>query len=131
MYSVAVPDDLDKLMDTLSGGDDVAGPTRRPRGSTSTPPSGWWSARPRVCSSPPPTSPPREHGTGRGPGGTAASGAGVDRVHLAVGDLVGPVGLTEVRTPFEGLSSDGWPCAGERVVEGQPVAWIRTRAAGT
>lgn len=45
---------------------------------------------------------------------------------LAVGDRVGTVGLSEVRTPFEGVLVRWLAVRGERVVEGQPVAWIRT-----
>ena len=48
-----------------------------------------------------------------------------------MGDLVGTVGLTEVRTPFEGILVRWLAVRGERVVEGQPVAWIRARAAGS
>ena len=48
--------------------------------------------------------------------------------HLAVGDQVGTVGLTDVRTPFEGILVRWLAVRGERVVEGQPVAWIRTKA---
>ena len=45
---------------------------------------------------------------------------------LAVGDRVGTVGLTDVRTPFDGILVRWLAVRGERVVEGQPVAWIRT-----
>ena len=42
-----------------------------------------------------------------------------------VGDLVGRVGVTEVRTPFAGQVI-GWLAAdGERVQEGQPLVWLR------
>jgi biotin carboxyl carrier protein len=45
---------------------------------------------------------------------------------LAVGDRVGTVGLTDVRTPFDGILVRWLAVRGERVVEGQPVAWIRS-----
>ena len=55
------------------------------------------------------------------------SGAGVEPGSLlAVGDRVGTVGgATDVRTPFEGILVRWLAVRGERVVEGQPVAWIR------
>jgi biotin carboxyl carrier protein len=60
------------------------------------------------------------------------SGAGAEPGSLlAVGDQVGTVGLTEVRTPFDGILVRWLAVRGERVVEGQPVAWIRTRGAGS
>jgi [acyl-carrier-protein] S-malonyltransferase len=44
---------------------------------------------------------------------------------IAVGDLVGRVGVSEVRTPFAG-EVIGWLAAdGERVQEGQPLVWLR------
>jgi len=45
---------------------------------------------------------------------------------LQVGDRVGLVGTTEVRTPFEGVLVRWLAVRGERVVEGQPVVWIRS-----
>ena len=44
---------------------------------------------------------------------------------VEVGDLVGRVGVSEVRTPFAGQVI-GWLAAeGERVQEGQPLVWLR------
>jgi [acyl-carrier-protein] S-malonyltransferase len=46
---------------------------------------------------------------------------------VAVGDRVGTVGgATDVRTPFAGILVRWLAVRGERVVEGQPVAWVRT-----
>ena len=60
------------------------------------------------------------------------SGAGADPgSRLAVGDQVGTVGLTDVRTPFDGILVRWLAVRGERVVEGQPVAWIRTKGGGS
>ncbi len=60
---------------------------------------------------------------------TAAPGSGEGAEPgslLAVGDRVGTVaGTTEVRTPFEGILVRWLAVRGERVVEGQPVVWIR------
>ena len=44
---------------------------------------------------------------------------------LAVGDLVGRVGDTEVRTPFSGQVVGWLAAAGERVQDGQPLVWMR------
>ncbi|MGO8864352.1 MAG: acyltransferase domain-containing protein [Acidimicrobiales bacterium] len=44
---------------------------------------------------------------------------------LAVGDLVGQVGDTEVRTPFSGQVIGWLAAAGERVQDGQPLVWMR------
>jgi len=60
---------------------------------------------------------------------TAAPGSGQGTEPgsvLAVGDRVGTVGLTEVRTPFQGILVRWLAVRGERVVDGQPVAWIRS-----
>jgi len=48
---------------------------------------------------------------------------------IDVGALVGRVGISEVRTPFAGQVI-GWLAAdGERVQEGQPLAWLRVHDA--
>ena len=61
-------------------------------------------------------------GTGLLPGtadGSAPSSA------IDVGELVGRVGVSDVRTPFAGQVI-GWLAAdGERVQEGQPLVWLR------
>jgi biotin carboxyl carrier protein len=44
---------------------------------------------------------------------------------VEVGELIGRVGVSEVRTPFAGQVI-GWMAAdGERVQEGQPLVWLR------
>ena len=52
-----------------------------------------------------------------------------DRVHGlvdgVVGDVVGQVGDTEVRTPFGGQVVGWLAAAGERVQDGQPLVWMR------
>jgi biotin carboxyl carrier protein len=48
---------------------------------------------------------------------------------LGVGDLVGRVGVIEVRTPFEGTVVRWLAAAGERVQEGQPLLWLRVPGA--
>ena len=58
-------------------------------------------------------------GTGDDPG--AGEGASA----IAVGDLVGRIGVSEVRTPFAGQVIRWLAADGERVQEGQPLAWLR------
>ncbi len=43
---------------------------------------------------------------------------------VSVGDLVGRVGVTEVRTPFGGQLVRWLAAPGERVQEGQPLLWL-------
>jgi [acyl-carrier-protein] S-malonyltransferase len=60
---------------------------------------------------------------GQAPAGHAA-GAPVE-----VGALLGRVGDAEVRTPFAGELAGFLALAGERLLAGQPVAWLRVDAA--
>jgi biotin carboxyl carrier protein len=54
-------------------------------------------------------------------------GALIERVvlHVGVGELIGWAGETEIRSPFAGSLEGIIVLAGERVVGGQPVAWLR------
>ena len=71
----------------------------------------------------------------RAPGaGETASGdvAPLDRsapdsspIHIRVGDLVGWAGASEIRSSFAGTLEGVIVLPGERVVSGQPVAWLR------
>ena len=45
---------------------------------------------------------------------------------VAVGQLLGTVGSTEVRSPFAGILQGLLAVDGERVTDGQPVAWLRS-----
>jgi len=45
-------------------------------------------------------------------------------IHLRVGDLVGWAGDAEIRSSFAGVLEDVLVLPGERVVSGQPVAWL-------
>lgn len=57
------------------------------------------------------------------------SGApGGESVFIEVGELLGLVGGTEVRSAFSGSLEGVLVLAGERVTRGQPVAWLRARA---
>jgi [acyl-carrier-protein] S-malonyltransferase len=127
--AVAVPADLDKLMDTVAGTDDwtASGPAHQGEHLYTSE---------RVIVSPTPgVFEPDVHlaalESTELAEATAApgSGQGADPGSvLAVGDRVGTVGLSDVRTPFDGILVRWLAVRGERVVEGQPVAWIRTPA---
>jgi len=49
---------------------------------------------------------------------------------LYVGEILGRVGDEEVRSPFSGLLIGLLAFPGERVVEGQPLAWLRAEDTG-
>ncbi|MGH9131841.1 MAG: ACP S-malonyltransferase [Acidimicrobiales bacterium] len=49
---------------------------------------------------------------------------------VEVGGVLGTVGETDVRTPFAGALMGLLAMRGERVVTGQPVAWLRTGSSG-
>jgi [acyl-carrier-protein] S-malonyltransferase len=126
--AVAVPADLDRLMDSLAGSDEwtTSGPAHQGEHLYTSE---------RVIVSPTPgVFEPDVHlaaleSTALAEA-TAAPGSGEGTEPgslLAVGDRVGTVGgLTDVRTPFAGILVRWLAVRGERVVEGQPVAWIRT-----
>jgi [acyl-carrier-protein] S-malonyltransferase len=119
--AVAKPDDLNTLMDQVAA-------------------AGTWRAEPalhqgehlyvseRVVVSPgsgifSPEASLQAPGTGLLPG--TAEDAGGTPSTVEVGDLVGRVGVSDVRTPFAG-EVIGWLAAeGERVQEGQPLVWVR------
>jgi [acyl-carrier-protein] S-malonyltransferase len=125
--AVAVPADLDKLIDTVAGIDEwtTSGPTHQGEHLYTSE---------RVIVSPAPgVFEPEVQLAALESTALAEATAAPDSGHgaapgslLAVGDLVGTVGLTEVRTPFAGILVRWLAVRGERVVEGQPVAWIRT-----
>jgi [acyl-carrier-protein] S-malonyltransferase len=54
--------------------------------------------------------------------GDAAAAA---EIVIAVGELIGWAGESEIRSPFAGTLQGIIVLAGERVVAGQPVAWLR------
>ncbi len=66
-------------------------------------------------------------GTGNRPSARAREGGpDPDAISVVtVGDVVGQVGDTDVRTPFAGQVVGWLAAAGERVQDGQPLAWIR------
>ncbi|MDA8274743.1 MAG: ACP S-malonyltransferase [Actinomycetota bacterium] len=126
--SVAVPDDLDALMDA------IAGPAVWNAASPSHQGEHLYSSERVVVS---PAAGVFEPDTGltaletsplAAAAADPAAGCGEPGSRLAVGDRVGTVGTTDVRTPFAGQLVRWLAVRGERVVEGQPVAWVRTDA---
>jgi [acyl-carrier-protein] S-malonyltransferase len=125
--AVAVPADLDKLMDTVAGTDEwtASGPAHQGEHL-------YTSERVIVSPTPGVFEPDVQLAALESTAlaeATAAPGSGQGAEPgsvLAVGDRVGTVGLTDVRTPFAGILVRWLAVRGERVVEGQPVAWIRT-----
>lgn len=124
--AVAVPEDLDKLMDVVTGSNvwHVNAPAHQGEHL-------YTSERVIVSPSAGVFEPEIELAaleTTALAAATAAPGAGAGTEPgsiLAVGDRVGTVGTIDVRTPFEGVLVRWLAVRGERVVEGQPVAWVR------
>jgi [acyl-carrier-protein] S-malonyltransferase len=117
--SVSKPEDLDTLIDQVAQADT-------------------WQAEPalhqgehlymseRVVVSPSsgifsPESSLQAPGTGLLPG----TGDGGSSSVVEVGDLMGRVGVSEVRTPFAGQVIRWLAADGERVQDGQPLVWLR------
>jgi len=125
--AVAVPADLDKLMDTVTGSEEWTASAPAHQGEHL-----YTSERVIVSPTPGVFEPDVRLAaleTTALAEATAAPGSGEGKEPgsvLAVGDRVGTVGLTDVRTPFDGILVRWLAVRGERVVEGQPVAWIRS-----
>ncbi len=125
--AVAVPADLDKLMDTVAGSEEWTASAPAHQGEHL-----YTSERVIVSPTPGVFEPDVQLAaleTTALAEATAAPGSGEGTEPgsvLAVGDRVGTVGLTDVRTPFDGILVRWLAVRGERVVEGQPVAWIRS-----
>jgi [acyl-carrier-protein] S-malonyltransferase len=125
--AVAVPADLDKLMDAVTGTEEWTASAPAHQGEH------LYTSERVIVSPAPGVFEPDVHlaalETTALAEATAApgSGEGTDPGSLlAVGDRVGTVGLTDVRTPFDGILVRWLAVRGERVMEGQPVAWIRS-----
>jgi [acyl-carrier-protein] S-malonyltransferase len=129
--AVAEPDDIDKLVQELAGSDHVPPDISSHQGEhlfsservVVAPAAGVFEPDPALEAPHP------------GRQGTLAPGAGESQgaasKHLiAVGDLLGSVGTEEVRTPFAGQLVAFIAHPGERVVKGQPVAWLHVPAGG-
>ncbi len=125
--SVTAPDDLDALMETMSGAGRAEAHAHQGEHLY---------VSERVVVSPAagifaPESTLVAPGIGLLPGTTRSSGAvpdrsdGTDQTTVVIGDLIGRVGVTEVRTPFAGSVIRWLVTRGERVQEGQPVLWLQ------
>jgi [acyl-carrier-protein] S-malonyltransferase len=113
--AVATPDDLAKLVDVLAGGA-VAGVTEERSGEQ-------FHMTERLVVSPTAGLFEPAHGLeGYLPGRKAAPSG---PVLIEVGGLLGLVGSTEVRSAFAGSLEGVLVLNGERVTEGQPIAWLR------
>jgi [acyl-carrier-protein] S-malonyltransferase len=69
---------------------------------------------------------PVEHFASAAPTLEAGTAKARSLQHIAVGDLIGWAGEYEIRSPFSGSLEGIIVLAGERVVGGQPVAWLRS-----
>ncbi|HMD47090.1 MAG TPA: ACP S-malonyltransferase [Acidimicrobiales bacterium] len=115
--SVAKPDDLDTLMDAIASADTAAAELMTHQGEH-------LYVSERVVVSPcagifMPETTLAAPGTGLLPG----TGPGPSP-SIGIGDLVGRVGVAEVRTPFAGRVVRWLAAAGERVQEGEPLLWL-------
>lgn len=108
--AVAVPDDLDSLMDAIAGPVHQGEHLYMSERVVVSPCSGIFSPEDTLGAP----------GTGLLPGTAGSTNSAV-----GVGDLVGRVGVTEVRTPFAGAVVRWLATQGERVQEGQPLVWLR------
>ncbi len=122
--AVAKPDDLDNLMDAVAATGRLGAEAHAHEGEhlyvservVVSPCAGIFSPE-RSLAAP---------GAGLLPGTESTDGSS----SIAVGDLVGRVGVTEVRTPFEGEVVRWLAAEGERVQDGQPLIWLRVPGAG-
>jgi [acyl-carrier-protein] S-malonyltransferase len=102
--SAAVPDDLDRLLDFMSGGRSVTPTALQGEHLFATE---------RLVVSP-------------AAGIFTRSGAPSEGTPIDTGAVLGQVGSTEVRSPFNGVIESYLAMDGERVTSRQPIAWLRT-----
>ncbi|MDA8268814.1 MAG: ACP S-malonyltransferase [Actinomycetota bacterium] len=118
--AISGPDDLDVVVDAASGTDSwhayaAAHQGERMAGSDRVvvaPATGVFQPEPGLACVP-------------GPGALAVVEPAVSPPPIGVGDAIGTVGTAEVRSPFGGAVLGFLVHPGERVVGGQPVAWLR------
>jgi [acyl-carrier-protein] S-malonyltransferase len=130
--SVGEPDDIDRLVQELAGSDHLPPDISIHQGEH------LFSSERVVVAPSAGVFQPGEAFQAPHPGrqGTLAPESGDTRGDLAkqpitVGDLLGTVGNEEVRTPFAGQLVAFIAHPGERVVKGQPVAWLHVPAGGS
>ena len=130
---ITVPDDLDTLVATLTGGTSVQG-SESHQGER-------LYVSERLVISPCAGIFQLPQGHVPGPATAEGSGRGADALTgastgapsspsgtpIEIGDLVGLVSGTEVRSPFAGDLMGVLAHPGERVQAGQPIAWLRAR----
>ncbi len=102
--SVAVPDDLDRLLELVSAGRAAAAPTLQGEHLFATE---------RLVVSP-------------AAGIFTRSGAPAEGAVIDTGEILGRVGGHDVRSPFTGVLQSFLAVEGERVTARQPIAWLRT-----
>ena len=118
--SVGTPDDLGKLLEILSGSEDWQAYAAAHQGEH------LYMSERVVVSPGAGIFDPEDGLSVPGPGGL--SGKKGSDVEIAVGALLGRVGAVDVRTPFAGRLVGFLALRGERVMAGQPVAWLRVPA---
>jgi [acyl-carrier-protein] S-malonyltransferase len=102
--SVAAPEDLDKLLELVSGGRPTVAPVLQGEHLFATE---------RLVVSP-------------AAGVFTRSGAPSEGAAIDTGEVLGRVGGQEVRSPFTGVLQTFLAMEGERVIARQPIAWLRT-----
>jgi [acyl-carrier-protein] S-malonyltransferase len=102
--SLAVPDDLDRLLELVSGGRAATAPALQGEHLFATE---------RLVVSP-------------AAGVFTRSGAPAEGASIDTGEVLGSVGSHEVRSPFVGVLQSFLAVEGERVAARQPIAWLRT-----
>jgi hypothetical protein len=137
------PDDLDTLVANLTGDTALQGIAEGHQGERlyvserlvispcagifELPPSAPTATEPSVPpatpTAAPDANPPATAGGAAGP----APAATTEGTPVEIGDLLGTVSGTEVRSPFAGELMGVLAHPGERVQAGQPVAWLRAR----
>jgi [acyl-carrier-protein] S-malonyltransferase len=124
--AVSTPDDIDALVQQLAGSDHVPPDISAHQGEhlfsservVVAPAAGVFNPGPALQAPH-----PGRQGTLAPTAGEAASHDSRNRP-VEVGDLIGSVGSSDVRTPFAGQLVAFIAHPGERVVKGQPVAWL-------
>ena len=122
-FSVSTPQDLEVLAEALTGAEKDLGATQAtPRTAER------YVMTERLIVSP-------ASGPFTPAGGFSAAALKLERsnetktpLRVAVGDLVGHAGKTEIRSAFAGTLEGLLVLSGERVMIGQPVAWLRAGA---
>jgi [acyl-carrier-protein] S-malonyltransferase len=102
--SLAVPDDLDRLLELVAGDRAAAAPTLQGEHLFATE---------RLVVSP-------------AAGVFTRIGAPAEGAPIDTGEVLGTVGAHEVRSPFAGVLQSFLAVEGERVTARQPIAWLRT-----